>query len=323
MLVVGANLAVDRTLRMHRLEPGAVQRPYRAEATAGGKAVNVCRAATALQVRPRLVANLPGRAGALIGDLLDEEGHDVRRVPTAGEARAAVIILEDSGRATVINEPGPDLVATDLAAFVAAVEEELAGHRVAVVTGSLPPHAPPDLYGRLTELATGAGCRIVLDAARDALRRALPFRPSLVTPNLAEARAVLDGGATFGPGSEPEPVVPVGQDVPQAAVTAAKELLDAGALAALVTAGRYGAAGASGTTRFWVTAPAVEEANPIGAGDAFAAGLAVALERGAGLAEAAVLGVATAAASVAHPVAGMLDPDLLARLLPQIHAEPV
>jgi 1-phosphofructokinase family hexose kinase len=321
VLVVGANLAVDRTLRMHRLEPGAVQRPYRAEATAGGKAVNVCRAAAALRVRPRLVANLPGRTGTLIGDLLEEEGHDVRRVPTSGDARAAVIILEDSGRATVINEPGPDLSPADLAALIAAVADELAGHRVAVVTGSLPPHAPPDLYGRLTELTTGAGCRILLDAARDALREALPYRPSLVTPNLAEARAVLDGGATSGPGSESEPVVPVGHDVPAAAVTAATELLDAGALAALVTAGRYGVAGASGTTRFWVTAPAVEEANPIGAGDAFAAGLAVGLERGDGLTDAAVLGVATAAASVAHPVAGMLDPAVFDRLLREIHAE--
>jgi 1-phosphofructokinase family hexose kinase len=321
VLVVGANLAVDRTLRMHRLEPGAVQRPYRASATAGGKAVNVCRAATALGVRPRLVANLPGRAGTLIGDLLDEEGHDVRRVPTAGEARAAMIILEDSGRATVINEPGPELSGADLAAFVAAVQEELIGHRVAVVTGSLPPHAPPDLYGRLAQLVTGAGSRIVLDASREALRQALPYEPSLVTPNLAEARAVLEGSVTSEPDTAPEPVVPEGDDVPAAAVAAAKELLDAGALAALVTAGRYGAAGASGTTRFWVTAPAVEEANPIGAGDAFAAGLAVALERGDELAEAAALGVATAAASVAHPLAGMLDPDLLARLLPRVHAE--
>jgi 1-phosphofructokinase family hexose kinase len=321
VLVVGANLAVDRTLRMHRLEPGAVQRPYRAEATAGGKAVNVCRAATALQVRPRLVANLPGRAGALIGDLLDEEGHDVRRVPTSGEARAAVIILEDSGRATVINEPGPDLSAADLAAFVADVEEELAGHRVVVATGSLPPHAPPDLYGTLAQRATGAGCRIVLDAAREALRQALPYGPSLVTPNLAEARAVLEGSTTSGPDTASEPVDATGDEVPEAAARAAKELLDAGALAALVTAGRYGVAGADATTRFWVSAPAVEEANPIGAGDAFAAGLAVGLERGAGLADAAVLGVATAAASVAHPVAGMFDPALLDRLLPGIHAE--
>jgi 1-phosphofructokinase family hexose kinase len=323
VLVVGANLAVDRTLRMHRLEPGAVQRPYRAGGTAGGKAVNVCRAAAVLGERPRLVANLPGRAGTLIGDLLDEEGHDVRRVPTSGEARSAMIILEDSGRVTVINEPGPDLSPADLAALVAAVEEELPCHRVAVVTGSLTPQAPPDLYGRLAQLATAAGCRIVLDASREALRHALPFGPSVVTPNLAEARAVLEGGATSGPDTASEPVVLEGDDVPQAALAAAKELLDAGALAALVTAGRFGAAGAGDTARFWVSAPAVEEANPIGAGDAFAAGLAVALERGGDLAEAAVLGVATAAASVAHPVAGMLDPDLLAQLLPRIHAEPV
>ena len=322
MLVVGSNLAVDRTLRMQRLEPGAVQRPYRADATAGGKAVNVCRAAAALGVRPRLVANLPGRTGVLIGDLLEEEGHDVRRVPTSGDARAAVIILEDSGRVTVINEPGPDLSPEDLAALVTAVEEEVTGHRVAVVTGSLPPQAPPDLYGRMTQLATGAGCRIILDASREALRQALPYRPSLVTPNLAEARTVLDASPTSGPDGAPEPVETLGDDVRAVAITAAKELLDAGALAALVTAGRHGVAGAGGSTTFWVAAPAVAEINPVGAGDAFAAGLAVALERGAELPDAAVHAVATAAASVAHPIAGMLDPALQARLLSGIHVEP-
>ena len=38
---------MDRTLRMERLTPGAVQRPRTADLTAGGKAVNVCRAAQA------------------------------------------------------------------------------------------------------------------------------------------------------------------------------------------------------------------------------------------------------------------------------------
>lgn len=317
MLVLGANLATDRTLRLHRLNPGYVQRPYAATGTAGGKAVNVCRAAGCLGVRPRLVANLPGRLGAAVGGLLADEGHDVRAVPTSGEIRAAIILIEDDDRVTVLNEPGPPLRGADLEALVEAFAEEAAGHAWAIATGSLPPSAPSDLYGRLVARAHDAGCRLVVDAAREVLRDALPAGPDLVTPNLSEAQAVLAGD----PGVPDEPVEALGGDVRGTALAAADALRTAGARAALVTAGRYGVAGVSEDDRFWLTAPVVEEENPIGAGDAFAAGLAVALEQGADLRAAAARAVATASASVAHPVAGLLDPDLAAALLATLKPE--
>ena len=177
MLVLGANLGVDRTLRLERLLPGYVQRPREAVATAGGKAVNICRASRAHAVRPRLVANLPGRMGELVGDMLDAEGHDVRRVVTAGEARSQIVIIEDDLRITVLNEPGPELSQADFAALLAAVAEELPGHRVAVASGSLPPGAPDDAYGQVVEIARAAGAISVVDAARAALRGLSGLRP--------------------------------------------------------------------------------------------------------------------------------------------------
>ncbi len=307
MLVVGANLAIDRTLFVDRLELGHVQRPRRAEVTPGGKAVNVCRAAAALGVRARLVANLPGRFGALVGDLLAEEGHDVHRVPTAGEIRGAVIVIEDDRRVTVLNEPGPPLRTEGVRQLRQAVQDEITNHRIVVVSGSLPPEAPADLYGTITALAQAAGAQIIVDAARDALRMCLPYKPNLVAPNLAEAHAVLGGH-----GNE---AVEADHDAPAQATEAATALRHAGARAAVVTAGRHGVAGADESGTFWVDAPSVDVVNPIGAGDAFTAGLAVALERGADLREAVPFAVAVGSASVAHPLAGALDPDLVQRLV--------
>jgi 1-phosphofructokinase family hexose kinase len=311
VLVVGLNLALDRTLRMPQLVPGRVQRPRSAEMTAGGKAVNVCRAAQAHLVRPRLVANLPGVLGGFVGDLLDREGHDVRRVRTGGEARSAIIILEDDLRVTVLNEPGPQLAGPDRAALLAAVDAEAGGHRVAVLSGSLPPGPEQRLYAELVGILHARGLTVVLDTARDALAQALPGGPDVVTPNLAEARAVLGLGVD-------ESVEPEGEDVAGDAVAAAQALRRAGARAALVTAGRHGVAGVDADGAFWVSAPGVAEVNPIGAGDAFAAGLGVGLERGEALRAATVRAVATGAASVATPLAGSVDPELLARLLPSL-----
>ena len=315
LLVLGANLGVDRTLRLERLRPGYVQRPRSAEATAGGKAVNICRASRAHGVRPRLVANLPGRVGELVGDMLAAEWHDVRRVATAGEARSQIIIIEDDARITVLNEPGPVLTEADLDSLLGALLEELPGHRVVAASGSLPPGAPDDAYGRVVELARAAGALSVVDAARAALRACLPFGPDVVTPNLAEASAALLG-------TTDEAVEADGDDPRAAALDAARGLLAAGARSALVTVGRHGVAGAAADGRFWIAAPSVAGAFPVGAGDSFVAGLAVALERGDTLREATLAAVATGSASVAHPLAGGVDPALVARLQPALSLEP-
>lgn len=323
MLVVGANLCMDRTLRMERLTPGAVQRPRTADLTAGGKAVNVCRAAQAHGVKTRLVANLPGRLGRYVGDLLDREGHDVRRVLTAGETRSATIVIEDDLRVTVLNEPGPPLAEPDRGAFLSAVGEELSGHRVVVMSGSLPPGRHQDLYADLVDLARARGVVSVLDAARDSLVHALAHHPDVVTPNLSEARAVLavlDGRAA-APAVD-ETVEPDG-DVRADALAAARGLCAAGARAALVTAGRHGVAAVHGGGAFWVAAPTVDEVNPIGAGDAFASGLGAGLELGESLERAAARAVASGSSSVTRPLAGEVDPVLLRRLLDEVVAAPV
>jgi 1-phosphofructokinase family hexose kinase len=323
VLVVGANLCMDRTLRMRRLTPGAVQRPRSADLTAGGKAVNVCRAAIAHGLRPRLVATLPGLLGRYVGDLLDGEGHDVRRVVTAGEIRSATIILEDDLRATVLNEPGPALVEPDRSLFLSAVGEELPGHRVVVLSGSLPPGRHQDLYGELVDLAAAHGVRSVLDAARDALAEALPHHPDVVTPNLSEAQAVLAmlrGDAATTPGDES--VEPDAADVRVEAFAAARALCAAGARAALVTAGRHGVAAVHRGREYWVAAPRVTEVNPIGAGDAFAAGLGAGLDLGETLEQATVRAVASGSSSVTTPLAGDVDRELLAELLASVKPEP-
>jgi 1-phosphofructokinase family hexose kinase len=310
VLVLGANLAVDRTLRMSRLAPGQVQRPRSADVTGGGKAVNVCRAALAHGVRPRLIANLPGAFGHVVGDLLGGEGHDLRPVPTSGEIRSATIIIEDDLRTTVLNEPGPPLAPADRGALLTAVTEELPGHAVLVLTGSLPP-GDNGLYGEIVALARDRGLTVVLDAARQALAAALPFRPHVVTPNLGEAWTVL-GLATE------ETVEPESSDVRGDAVKAAIALRQAGAGTALVTAGRFGVAGAHPSGEFWVAAPPVAVVNPIGAGDSFVAGLAV----GEALPEAALRAVATATASVTTPLAGHVDPAVYRRLRAGLAWEP-
>ena len=307
ILVAGPNLAIDRTLSTAELRPGGADTVVdEAVVTAGGKGVNVARAVGALGLRATLVGLLPGTFGRAVAAMLADEGIDVIGVPVAGELRFASIILERGGRATVLNEPGPELSEDDWLAYEAATTGAIADHGIVVCSGSLPPAARSDAYALVVAAARERDRPVVVDAGGEVLLAALGERPDVVCPNLAEAEGALNGA-----GAE---AVTAPSDARDRSAAVAAELVRRGARAAIVTAASAGVAVADRRGPEWIAAPAVSVANPMGAGDALAAGLAVALAQGRDLRSAARLAVAAGSASVEHPRAGRLDPRRAAEL---------
>lgn len=307
MLVIGMNQTIDRTLRLPVLAAGHVLRATDVAVTAGGKAVNVCRAAATLGAPAQLVGPFAGTLGHFALDRLADEGLDVVAVEVAGEIRGTTIILEDDGRATVLNEPGPLLDDAGWKRVLAAIDELLTGGAVVAISGSVPPGTPDDAHRILIDLVHERGGRVAVDVTGDRLRQAVDAGADLVSPNLAEAEA-LSGTSTRGG----EAVKPAHGDVAERARHVADALSRAGAGAAMVSAGSHGVAIAtqSGAAR-WIDAPRVEVVNPIGAGDALLGSTLVSWEGGAELLAAVADGVAYAAASVAHPIGGYADMALV------------
>jgi 1-phosphofructokinase family hexose kinase len=308
VLVACPNLTIDRTLTIDELRPGEVLRFDGVTVTPGGKGVNVARVARALGRTAVVVGFTPGRTGAAASDLIADEGLELRSVPTAGELRSAAVVLERSGRVTVMNEPGPPIDGDDWRRYEAAVAAEVGAHRVLVCSGSVPPGAPADAYARLAALAARSGAAAIVDVAGPVLGEALGARPDLVAPNLGEAEGLLHGRADE-PVDTGDP-----REVRARAARAAAELVRRGARAAVVTAGAAGAALADGDDLSWHPAPAVAVRNPIGAGDALVGGIATAIERGDPLTRAVVAGIAAGAASVETGGAGQVDPARVAEL---------
>ena len=317
MLVVNPNLCFDRTLAVDSFEVGTVSRPYDVTVTAGGKGVNVVRTVGDLGAHAELVGLVADGDGARLLELLAGEGIVMHAVPVPGEVRSATIILEQSGRATVLNEPGPAMGAADLDRLLAEVDVRLpAAGGPLVCSGSLPPGLPVEAYGLLVETARRHGAATIVDAAREALLGSLPFEPDLVTPNLAEAEGIVSGVVT-------EPVeadsVPV-DEVRERAAVAAQGLIARGARRAVVTAGGHGVCAAVDGSTTWIAAPRVSVVNPIGAGDSFAAGVAVGLGRDLGWLGAIELGVTVASAAVEMPGAGRVDADRVTELAEAVKA---
>jgi 1-phosphofructokinase family hexose kinase len=319
VLIATPNLCLDRTQFVSQLVPGAVMRALSVEVTAGGKGVNIARVVRAHQRQATLVGLVADRdRGRLLG-LLHEEGADVVDVPMPGDARMAMIMIEQpGGRITILNEPGSTLDAETWDRYLDAVRTSLPRHRILACSGSLPPGAPEVGYGQLVELAHEAGVLALVDTAPAPLRASLASEPDLVSPNLQEAEAAISGAA----GSV---LADADEDVRERAIEAAVTLCRMGSRNAAVTAGAHGvvlAEGSSGRVR-WFPSAQVEVVSAVGAGDSFLAGVILELERDASAATvdwgAAVLrGCATAGASCEQLRAGGVDPqrieDLLATL---------
>ncbi|QNK81675.1 1-phosphofructokinase family hexose kinase [Nakamurella sp. PAMC28650] len=314
MLIAAPNLCLDITIAIPRLVPGSVSRATGTDTSAGGKGVNVARAARTLGGRPVVAGFLPRADGSRFTRLLDAEGLALRKVDVDGVLRIASILVEDDRRVTVINGRGADVDSTRWHRFTSLIVDAVAGAGVLVCSGSLPPGAPVDGYAQLVEIGHRGDVPVVVDAAPAALAAALGAQPDLVSPNLSEAEGLLFGRVD-------EQVDEVGEDIPLRAVRAAVGLHAAGAVRAVVTAGSAGAALCTTTGAWWLAARPVDLVNPIGAGDCFAAAAALALVAGAKDIDVVRRGMAAASASCEQPTAGRLDPARAAELFEKITAQ--
>ncbi len=316
IVVFAPNVGLDRIGMLGELEPGAVMRFRSVESSAGGKGLNLARAATALGERVVVVGILGGWIGRLVAGLAQREGLALRPLWIEQETRVNTIVIEASGRVTVFNEPGPDL-SLDLAdPLLQLLVAELTGSTLVVVTGSLPPGLLPAVYAECVRLAREHDLPIIVDATGEALAAALEAQPDVVTPNVFEAETVLGNVSA-------ERVTARREELEVRALAAARALAGKTRRATVVKAGVAGAAAASAVGLWFASAPQAQVRNPIGAGDAFVAGLAVGLARGWPFEEAVRLAVAAGSASVETLQPGALNPERVEEFRQRVVLQPL
>lgn len=308
IVVAGFNTALDTLLELESLRPGAVQRCRRALRLPGGKGLHVAQTAAGLGAQVVLVGLVDAVHRELVEGHLHARG--VRFVGVeAPRLRECLALRESDGRITELLEDGPDLDAATCARLRDAFLEAAAGASLAVLSGSLPRGCAPALYAELVAALQARGVRCLVDASGEALARALDARPFLAKPNRDEASALLGR--------------PIDDDAGARAALAA--LRARGIAQPALTLGAGGALLADGDLALHGRLAPARVLNPVGSGDCLLAGLAVALERGAGADAALRLGLACGAANAAAPEPGYAAPDRVRALLPhaRIDAHPL
>jgi 1-phosphofructokinase family hexose kinase len=316
LVAIAPNPSIDRLYDLDRLRIDAVNRPGRETLVAGGKGLNVARAAASLGADVTAIALLAGHAGRWIADALVGEGIPARLAWCDGETRSCIAIRDASDESlTELNEAGPNVDPAAWERLVGALRAELSAGTVGLVTvsGSLPPGAPSDGIAQFVAVSREAGVAVGVDCSGEVLRRALPERPTLVKLNLAEAASTLSGGRADAPYRDEA-----------TAVALARELAERTGGATIVTRGLDGAVGVAPDGRVLrISPPSIRGSYPVGSGDAFMAGVATAMLAGSPFEDAVRLGAAAAAANSLRRGAGRLEPTAVNELLATTSAEAI
>lgn len=269
MIVIAApNAALDHLLRVD-VNVGLVQRADRISLSAGGKGINVGRALIALETPATTAVMLGGDVGRLIGSLAARDRIPLAPVHIAEESRIATICIAPAGSDTVVNEVGPVVRQTEVAAFVRTVHSLLspADNGILACIGSLPPGFPSAVYADLIAGARSRGIRTFVDASGQLLRETLQAEPDLVKVNCNEA-AEAAGTSRESAVHDPMAVLDVLQEM--------------GALEVVITMGAQGSVASNNehTFRSFRTASVAGFRHAVGAGDVFSAVLLAGLVRG-------------------------------------------
>ena len=292
ILTLTPNPSIDRTVALDgRLTRGQVHRVASVTSQAGGKGVNISRAAVSAGIPS--IAVVPARKDdPFVLELLGA-GIDCRPVRPAGDIRVNLTITEPDGTTTKLNSPGAEVLPMHLELMAQMVVVRASGADWTVLAGSLPEGASPGFYADLVRRLREVGGRVAVDTSSSplqALVAALPgSAPDLMKPN-GEELASFAGG---DPGEL--------ESNPESAAAAARRLVDRGVGAVLATLGGNGAVLVTSGGAWHATPPPTTVVSTVGAGDSSLFGYLLGDIRGLPAPERLALAVAYGSAAAGLP----------------------
>lgn len=274
----------------------------------GGQGLWVARMAISLGAEVTVCGPFGGEVGAVLAHMLAEENLTVRAVPYNAGNGAYVHDRRGGDRETLAHMVPPQLTRHELDDLYGTVLVEALESDVLVLAGAEPERVlPPSFFSRLVRDVRSVDKPIVADLSGEAAKRAAAEGPTVLKMSHEELRAA---GLTTG-------------DSVEELQAAGHRLVRQGVEAMLISrAGEPTLLVTAHSSRLLV-GPVVTPLDHRGAGDSMTAGVAVALGRGAGVAEAARLGAAAGALNVTRRGLGTGRREQIERFAGRIGIEDV
>lgn len=281
------NPALDKSTSIDKLQPEKKLRCEEPNYEPGGGGINVSRAISILGGQSHAIYAAGGPAGDKIYELLEQEGIDQQHIKVEDPTRENLMVMEKStGNQFRFGMPGGKITKAELQKCLNVVKELPDDAKYLVASGSLPPDAPDDFYGKIAEVAKRKNIQCVIDTSGEALRKAAEMGVCIMKPNLGEL-STLAGKEEIS-GLEQEEI--------------AKKVISEGkAEILIVSLGARGAMVVTPESIEYVVPPTVKQNSTVGAGDSMVAGLILSLSRDEDIRDAVKWGVAAGTAATMTP----------------------
>ena len=255
---ISLNPSIDRTLTVERFTPGGLNRVISSHDVAAGKGINVALTVSALGLDAECVGFMYRDSGSLFEKRLMVNSTAYDFIWCEGKARTNIKILDQSaGVVTELNSSGAEIQPEQLEQMTDMVCRHAENSDFMILSGSMPPGCPEEYYQTLINAVEGLGCRCVLDADGERLKRGLEARPFMIKPNRAELETMTGRKLT---------------DI-QEIKNAARRYIHMGVSVVAVSLGADGAMILRDDEALFAPRLNIEVKSTVGAGDSMVAGL--------------------------------------------------
>lgn len=307
ILVINLNASVDKRYELKDIEKDTIMRARSVENTPGGKGLHVANVATILKEDCIATGLLGGKTGEFIEEKLKDYGIKQDFVKINGETRECLAFITDDLVQTEILEPGPEVSEEEKEAFIDKYMYLIKKATVVVASGSVPRNIPKNFYKILIEIANEQGKKFLLDTSGDLLKEGIEGKPYFIKPNRDEIEA-LTGRSINGI-----------EDV----IREIKVFQDKGIELVAISLGSEGSVAGFEGKFYKVTFPKVNAVNPVGSGDSYVAGIAIAIERGYDIKEALKLASACGTANSLEKETGFVIEAVVNELIQKVIVEEI
>ena len=255
---ISLNPSVDRTLTVENFATGGLNRVITSNDVAAGKGINVALTVSALGLDSECIGFMYRDNASIFEKRLMVNSTAYDFIWMDGEARTNIKVFDQSaGVVTELNESGREIDGESLKKMTELVCAHAENSDYLILTGSLPPGCPADYYATLIDAVAGLGCRCVLDADGERLKKGLESRPFMIKPNRFELETMT--------GRKLESIADIRD--------AARHYIDQGVEVVAVSLGADGAIILRDDVALYAPKLNIEVKSTVGAGDSMVAGL--------------------------------------------------
>lgn len=306
VLSVTLNPCIDKTIYLDHLETGTYNRVKNSRSDLAGKGLNVSTVLNNLGEDTLCMGLNFRNNGSLLERTLNSRGLKHHFIYSDGSIRTNIKLFDQSTHImTEINEAGPLVSSSTIDRLVDEIDARLEDTHILVLSGSVPPGVPADIYQYLIRLAHKKDVKTVLDTAGEPFLLGLQEKPFLIKPNSLEFEQAFKQQIKAGKGP----------------IEIARQVVNDGIPYLCISMGADGAILVDKEHTYRAKALPIEARGLTGSGDSMVAGMCFALRKHMGSEDMLRYAMAAAAGSVRQEGTLLAGADDVKELLPQVEIE--